>query len=114
MIAEMLPKGKANAISTNDLCILLGIGNIRTLRAMIAEERKEGKIIASCSTGGYYIPTEVEEIEEFVRTLDSKARSIMVALQASRKLLKVSAYKDQITFEDDEIKQIWTDRGGWQ
>ena len=96
MIVELLPKGKENAISTADLCRMIGVDSVRNLRALVAEERKAGKVIASCSTGGYYIPTDAKEIEDFVHTLDSKAKSIMVALQSARKLLKTVEDEDQI------------------
>ena len=98
MIVELLPKGKENAVSTKDLCVVSGIDNIRHLRAVIAKERKAGEIIASCNAG-YFIPCNTAEIEEFVRTLDSKARSIMVALQSARKLLKTVADENQVEIQ---------------
>ena len=111
MIVELLPRGKENAISTEALCKASGIKSIRVLRSVVARERKQGKIIASISTGGYYIPTDTAEIEEFVRTLDSKARSIMVALQSARKLLKKAVDENQVSIDTDRFSQIWTDWG---
>ena len=101
MIVDLLPRGKENAISTAELLQASGAANVRELRKMIANERKAGEIIASISTGGYYIPTDIKELEEFVRTLDSKARSIMVAVQSARKLLKTAADENQMVLQID-------------
>lgn len=103
MIVDMLPFGKENAISTADLCNVVGAGSVRELRKMIANERKAGEIIAS-SNHGYFIPSNIKEIEEFVHTLDSKARSIMVALQSARKLLKTAADENQVVLQSDSFR----------
>lgn len=87
MIIECLPTGKENAISTITLCGMTGL-SVRKLRAEVAKERIAGELILSRSDGGYYIPSNRGEVEEFVRTLDSKGRSIMVALQSARKYLR--------------------------
>ena len=112
MIVELLKHGKQNAITTQELCRMAGIEDVRTLRREVARERKTGEIIASCCAG-YYIPTDIKEIEEFVHTLDSKARSIMVALQSARKYLKDAVDADQITFDQNTFSQIETERGCW-
>lgn len=100
MIIELLAYGKKNAVSTRTLCSITGL-SVRKLRAEIAKERKEGKLIASSSKGGYYLPADRQEVEEFVRTLDSKSRSIMMALQSARKYLKNTEpyVSDQISID---------------
>ena len=110
MIIELLPKGKENAISTAELAKAVGAANVRELRRMVAKERKAGEIIAS-SNNGYFVPVDIKEIEEFVRTLDCKARSIMVALQSARKLLKNAVDENQVSFTSDRVGQMWTDWG---
>lgn len=100
MIEECLKKGKGNAISAAELVALTGVNSVRQLQMIIANERKEGAVILSSSTGGYYLAANREEIEEFVRTQDKKARSIMVILQSARKLLKTA--EGQIDFSDYE------------
>ena len=102
MIVELLPKGKENAISTQSLCKAAGFDNIRTLRSAVAKERKEGALIASSSSGGYYIPADSKELEEFVSLLDRKARSIMVVLQPARKALKSAKDADQMVIVLEE------------
>ena len=111
MIIELLAEGKENAISTKDLCEAVGGVSVRELRKMVADERMAGAVIASSSTGGYYIPSNRSEIEEFVRTLDSKARSIMVVLRSARKFLKMTMDEDQMTLQLDKTEQNWTDWG---
>ena len=103
VIVDLLPRGKENAISTAELLQVSGAANVRELRKMVANERKAGEIIAS-SNNGYFIPADLEEIEEFVHTLDSKARSIMVALQSARKLLKTTADENQIALQTDSFR----------
>ena len=100
MIVEYLPQGKANAISTHELCQLTGVRDVRKLRSIVAAARNAGEIIASSSAGGYFIPADNNELEEFIRTLDSKARSIMVALQSARKVLKTSEASGQISIAE--------------
>lgn len=98
MIAELLKVGKQNATTTPELCILSGIDSVRGLRGAVARERKAGAVILSNPYGGYYLPGNREEVEEFVREQDRKARSIMVALQSARQYLK--ADENQISIED--------------
>lgn len=110
VIVDLLPRGKENAISTTALLQVSGAANVRELRKMVANERKAGEIIAS-SNNGYFIPADLKEIEEFVHTLDSKARSIMVALQSARKLLKTAADENQTALPFCDFGQNWQNRG---
>jgi hypothetical protein len=110
MIVDLLPRGKENAISTEALLQASGATSVRELRKMVANERKAGEIIAS-SNSGYFMPADLKEIEEFVRTLDSKARSIMVALQSARKLLKTAVDEDQMVLQSCNFSQNWQDKG---
>lgn len=112
MIVDLLPRGKENAISTEALLQASGATSVRELRKMVANERKAGEIIASISTGGYYIPNDTKELEDFVRTLDSKARSIMVALQSARKLLKTAADENQMVLQSDSFRPDMDRLGG--
>ena len=95
MILEYLSKGKENAVSTPMLCDMTGL-DVRGLRAAVARERLAGEIILSSSRGGYYIPADRGEVEEFVKTLDGKGRSIMCALKSARRYLKSTAPKDSM------------------
>ena len=48
-IAELLPFGKENAVTTQELIKLTGCGSVRELRQRIASEREQGAIICSGS-----------------------------------------------------------------
>ena len=98
MSAELLKVGKKNATTTHDLCVLTGIDSVRGLRGAIARERKAGAVILSNPYGGYFLPGNKQEVEEFVKEQDRKARSIMVALQSARQYLR--ADENQISIED--------------
>lgn len=47
MIKDLLQKGKENRISFDELKELTGCSNERTLRKMIADERRQGVLISS-------------------------------------------------------------------
>lgn len=87
---KILPIGKKNAISSKDLAILLGFDSIRSLQADIAKSRDAGQVILSSSTGGYYLPANDEEIEEFIAVLRARAINTFKALRSAKMALKVS------------------------
>jgi len=66
---------------------MVGVGSARELQTIIARERKAGAVILSSCAGGYYLPASREEVEEFVRTQDKKARSIMFVLKSARQYM---------------------------
>lgn len=90
MVYELLPTGKNNAVRKEKLCAKLGI-NARTLRKYIMLERQNGAVILSnAKTGGYYIPSTPEELDEFVQMqksqIFSRFRSIKSAQEFKKKL----------------------------
>lgn len=87
-IEEILPEGKENAISAEMLCRLIGIHDKRTLQKMIANERKEGALILSHHSGGYYTSSDRAEVAEFARTMENRAKNTFVALRGARRYLK--------------------------
>ena len=90
MITEFLKTGKDNAVPSKVLVKKVGCGSVRDLRALVAQERQQGAVILSTSRngGGYYLPADAEEVREFVRTLDARARHTFLALRSARKYLK--------------------------
>lgn len=98
MIVEHLKPGRSNAIATMDLMEMTGIGNVRALRGAVAKERRNGAVILSNSHGGYYLPSCAEDVAEFVRFQDRKARSIMFALRSARDYL--NAAEGQLSIEE--------------
>lgn len=97
MIKELLKPGKENAVTTEALLAMSGIDSARELRLIVARERKAGAVILSSCSGGYYLPGNLAEVEEFIRTEDKKARSIMLALKSARRYLKQTQTEDQLT-----------------
>lgn len=101
----ILPKGKENAVSTGELCMILGFENSRALQADIAKSRDAGQIILSATTGGYYLPKDDAEIEEFVAVLRARAINTFKALRSAKAALEKDKgqTEGQINFDDLEI-----------
>lgn len=98
-IASLLPIGKENAISTEDLVNLTGCSSARELQQYIAQERKAGAVICSSTTGGYYLPANKMEIAEFRRSLKNRAENTLVAIESAEKALNSSEWQ-QATEEE--------------
>lgn len=97
VIAGLLPLGKENAISTEDLVKLTGCSSARELQQYIAQERKAGALICSSTTGGYFYPETRREIAEFRRSLKSRAENTLVAIESAEKALNSPEWQ-----QDDE------------
>lgn len=86
---KILPTGKANAVSSEDLMYKVGLHSIRALRADISKSRIAGQIIAcDTTTGGYYIPADREELTEFVRIIEARAKSTLAVLKSAKMKLR--------------------------
>ena len=68
----------------------LNLGSVRELQRQIELERKQGAVILSSSTppGGYYLPGNRREAEEFIRTLENRADGTLEALNSARRYLQ--------------------------
>ncbi|MDD6070430.1 MAG: hypothetical protein PUC12_06390 [Clostridiales bacterium] len=84
---HILPTGKKNAIPAKYLANKLMFKSTRALQADIAKARAEGQVICSSTTGGYYLPADRAEIEEFVAILKARACNTFVALKSAREAL---------------------------
>lgn len=89
-IASMLPRGSENAITTTELLRRTGYACKRQLTKAIQAERKAGALIASRTDGqgGYFQPSSRAELEDYVRSMDHRARSIMFTIKTARKALR--------------------------
>jgi len=94
----VLPKGKKNAIPAKELAEKLGFPSVRTMQKSIEKARAEGMLILSNPAGGYYLPENDAEIEEFVATLRSRAIGIFKAIKAARQYMNET--KGQMSFKD--------------
>ena len=88
MLADMLLHGEKNAISTPELCRMLGLEDARALRLLVARERAAGEVILSSCHGGYFLPNDRKEVERFVQTEHKKAVSTLASLKSARRYLK--------------------------
>lgn len=90
-ITDVLPTGKANAVSSTYLCSLLGVDK-RALTAAIERERRAGiPICATCSQSapGYYLAENSEEMEEYCRSLQHRIDEISGTLAACRRTVDI-------------------------
>lgn len=93
-IKDLIPKGKENAISREALvnaCLAHGLiengHSDRAMRNLLHSERK-GTVILYASSGGYYIPTDPQEIREYIKSEEHRAISTMSAIRYARILLE--------------------------
>lgn len=86
-ILQLIPNGAENAISRKDLAAATGL-NDRTMREAIEQLRHNGHLICSKPTGGYYQPTNIEDIERMYRTELKRAKAILHRLTPLRQALK--------------------------
>ncbi len=92
-ISDLLLEGAENAIPSKELARMAGLRSVRQLQEEIAQERDAGAVILSTcrNGGGYYLPTSGDagryEIEEYVRTLKSRALNTLRAIRSARAAL---------------------------
>ena len=76
-IMTFIAKGKENAISRQELCVLLALPD-RTVRKLIQEARDRGEIILNAQDGaGYYTSDDVGELERQYNTNKNRAMAIL-------------------------------------
>lgn len=92
-ISGLLLEGAENAVTAKELAKMAGLPNVRQLQEEIAQERDAGAVILSTcrNGGGYYLPAEGDtgrrEIEEYIRTLKSRALNTLRAIRSARAAL---------------------------
>lgn len=86
---EVLPIGRENAIGSQELVDRLHFESVRNMQLEIARERKAGAVILSTCRhgGGYFLPDDQQEIKQFIRTLENRAKNTLAALESARELL---------------------------
>lgn len=99
LIERLLPVGKENAITTQDLVKLSGCGSARELQQRIAYEREQGAIICSGSGRGYWRPKDRQEIQEFVHTMNARALNTLKAVKSAKRAYKIKSYADALVAE---------------
>lgn len=80
-ISDFIPAGSENAVRRLELVALTGLDE-RTVRAMIARERKQGIPILSDNQNGYFMPGNEAERSRCVASLRHRAGEISAAADA--------------------------------
>lgn len=87
-IAGLIPKGRRNAISREDLAAALHTTD-RKMRKAVAEAKKQGVMI--CNDGdGYYQSDELSDLWRQYRRETARAMSILKARKPMREVLKAA------------------------
>ena len=87
MIADILPTGKKNKMSFEELLEVTRCTSARELRRRIAKEREQGCVILSCPEGGYWLPKDKQEVEEYIARTEKEANSLLDSLKSARDYL---------------------------
>lgn len=95
-IMTFIAKGKENAISRQELCMLLALPD-RTVRKLIQEARDRGEIILNAQDGaGYYTSNDVGELERQYNTNKNRAMSILRQQRHIRKQIEEIHNQNQL------------------
>lgn len=88
-IYDLLPVGAEYAISRRQLSTITGLPD-RQLRRRIAQERRAGVLILSSteSNGGYYRAASREELQRYVRSMQSRSKEILTVIRTAEEALQ--------------------------
>lgn len=104
-LSRIMQTGKENYISSAEIMALTGIHTEREVRKLISAERKSGAVILS-NENGYFLPGNAEEVEQFIRTNEKKAKSLLKVLKSARDYLKnMESENNQIVMNEFEQNQ---------
>ncbi len=95
----ILSKGKETAVSSAALAELLWFCSVRMLQKDIEKARESGQLILLVTTGGYYLPADDKEAEEFIATLKRRALMTLRAIKHARHYLNET--KGQMSLETE-------------
>ena len=99
-IVDLIPTGKANAITRERLCSLTGLRD-RAVRKLIEIARIEGAIILNAQDGaGYYISDNPVDIRRQIATNNSRAMAILKQQKCLRRRLAEIESAGQLTMEE--------------
>ena len=92
MITDFLRHGAENAIKGPELARRAGYTTTRDMQHAIHIDRENGELILS-SGAGFFLPSDDEqqakrEIERFIGSLSSRARSTLAVLKTAKNALK--------------------------
>lgn len=83
---DLIPRGKENAITREQLCSLTGM-NDGAVRKAIRKLIDEGAVIMSgCHTKGYYQPTSYDELDAYIEELTNKGLSCLKRANSAKEM----------------------------
>jgi DNA-directed RNA polymerase specialized sigma24 family protein len=96
-----IAKGKENAISRQELCLLLGLPD-RAVRKLIQDARDRGEVILNDSSGaGYFTSSDIGELKRQYRTNRNRALSVLRQQKYLRRKIEELEMKDQCQIIDE-------------
>lgn len=98
-IQNVLKHGVENAVSGEYLCAYYGIED-RTLRSFLHYARTNGvPVLSSTKHGGYYLPKDQQEAQEFIKAQSNRAKACFASLKAAKEYVKAIENRDQISLK---------------
>ncbi|HCY07132.1 MAG TPA: hypothetical protein DHS57_07790 [Erysipelotrichaceae bacterium] len=95
IILNRLKKGRENAVKKDELMAITNLKE-RAVINEIAYLRAVGvPILSNTQEGGYYLPGTKEEAEDYIRSMDSRAKKIFTSSKATKQWLKDNGYYEQ-------------------
>lgn len=87
-IVDYIPVGHENAVTRKQLCTLTNMGDRKVRKAI--EKARETTCICNMSDGaGYYIPTDLKEVDLFIRQESARGKSVFRNLRGARTMKKL-------------------------
>ena len=96
-IESLLPVGKENAVTTAELVKRSGCSSARELQQKIAYERNHGAVICSG-------PKNRQEIVEFCRTMDARARNTFAATRSAKRALNMPEGQQNMSGGQEDVR----------
>lgn len=95
-IYNLLPHGAGHAVSKAILMEITGMGD-RELRMQIQRARLAGSpILADCSSGGYYLPDNAEEVRDFVRSMRHRGTETLAVADTVEKSVLLEIERGEV------------------
>lgn len=83
-VVDLLHQGRGNGLTLHDLVRITGIDE-REIRRKIHAERKTGQLIMADCKNGYFLPENLQDIQQFARSMAHRASEILAVARAAEK-----------------------------
>lgn len=86
-ISSVLCTGKQNALTGREIRRILDLRNTREVTSRVETERQGGAVICATTgrTPGYFIPANLNELEEYNRSLRRRIKNVTATLDAMQR-----------------------------